>query len=652
MPVDDKVQLERFLRLQDSLSARNNSIARWRAMYFLEWDGIPVDGTEKDHEYVIDNTPHEKVELGIDALSAIEPIIEVPLNETPDEVAPDKKNSEKIKAKKRKERMEAEQLERFLAGYWERTEAEARQNIRRLLFLDALVTSYSVARVLWDDEHEEDELPVLIQHIKPEVFYPLPGRRGDMAQYCAWERTYAEVEEEWDITLTPNNPNDNETDKTALTGEFIDCWEKVRKAGEKGEVWHTIFFDGQVVLGPKKTTYRDLPYVWTICKPTDSENVADQALPFIYGLKDLWDTMNRQASDARDLIHYYADPGVIVKTQGGEKPANFALGRGITSYLDVDAGEDAKFISWEGTPPDFQRFSNYLQMAFDRVGFNQPYVAGLPGGTESGFQWTQTTSTQRLKLRPFKRSMEWMLQEINRQILRRLEEHDTEVKTITVYGTDPADKRYQAKLNTKDIKGRYLNLVRINDQIPYDDIQKAQLIRVYREQVNGTPFLPDRFLRTTIAQVPYNEEVEQQIADQQLAFHEQMLQFQVERAIAMKEAQMKAENPALHSAVQEVRSNNRPPQPMMPPQGMQQPMMLGPGNAPPMMQGPPGPPPGSPAPNMPQMPPGVGLPTMGGMPLVNPGSPAALGVNVAPRPQPGSLEQAMAMRRALSQIRR
>ena len=640
--IDTKLVYERYVRLRDQYHARNTQISRWRKMYFLDW-GIegPLDQDE-DFEFVIDNLPHEKCELAIDTLTSNEPIVEIPVIETPqgDSGMADDKRMRLIKKRK----SEAEWMERFLTGYWERLEGETQTNIWRQMVIDLVVTGYAVARVLWDDEREEDHLPVLVQHIKPETFYALEGRRGHLAVCCAWKRTKQEVEDEWGIRLTPI-PGNEDADPTTITVEFVDWWEKEKDDDGKVTIWHCCYADDQLLFNPKKTSYRDLPYIQVMAKPTESEDVANEALPFIFGYKDLWDTSNKHLSDFRNLLRYYAAPAKIIKVAGGVKRPDVEIGLGTTSYLDSTQDEDAKFLQWEGTPPDFHRFTNQLQMMADRVGFNTQYLSGNTGNTESGWHWTQATSTQRLKLRPYKRAAEWMRQEVNRHILRRLEEHASEVGKVMVYGTDRAETRYTVELDCRKIKGQYINLVRINDHIPYDEIEKAQLIRTYREPVNGTPFLSDDFLRQTIAQVPYNEEVKQQIADQQLAFHEQMLEFMVERAMAQQMIKLQAEQPTEAAALRDIQSQRRPPPPL-PPGMMGQGGMMPPGIMPQGMP-PPNMPPGAPAPpgqggmaalmqNTPNMPPGIGLvPPPGGMPMAPAAPPVAMGQTVAPGPPPG-----------------
>ncbi len=601
--IDAQRALERFVNLKSTYSDRNTQIAKWRDMYFLRWR-INAD-QELDHEYVVDNLPHEKVELGIDTLCSQDPIVEIPINESP----PSERSTmseEKRRERTRKLRANAEQMERFLTGYWERLQAEEQRHIWRLLVQDLMVTGYAVARVLWDDEADEQLLPVPIQHIKPEAFYPVRGRRGHLAQICAWKRPKHDVEEEWGVELTETTEKE---DKSAIEVEFVDYWERVVNK-KKVEIWHCCFADSKLLKKPMKTSYRDLPYIQVMAKPTDSDDLANEALPFIFGYKDLWEISNKHLSDFRDMLRYYADPGVVFRTAGGRKPPGFTNARGANIFLDRDADEDARFLQWEGTTPDFHRFGAELAAMSDRVGFNQILISGSPGETQTGWHYTQSTqSTQKIKLRPYRLAAEWLRQEINRHLLRRLEEHASEVGIVRVYGTDRADQRYVAELDAHKINGEYTNLIRINDHVPYDDIQKAQLIRTYREAVNGTPFLPDDFLRTTVAQIPYNEAIRQQIADQQLAFHEQMMQFQVEQAQAKQMIQLRAQQPTMAAAVEEVQRNKRPP-PQMPPQ-----MMGGPQN-------------------VPNMPPGIGLVQPGGMPMAPAAPPVAMGQTIGPGATP------------------
>jgi len=327
------------------------------------------------------------------------------------------------------------------------------------------------------DQDEMDTFPVVQQAINPvQVYWQVgnPVRGRFRLIFYQMEMTVADIESTYDIPLhTRRNEKGQFTEKDYDEVRLVtDWWEWKGKS-----IYHCIFTNvrdpndseplGQFIKPyTEMPEYYTLPYHIFFFRDTGSMEPERMGLSILYTLTDTPHDMEILSSRMMRIAEMYANPILVITRNpqiGGDEEVEVHVDPG--SVLELFAGEDARYLQWQGSPPDFR----YLWEKFDELTKEHSFARGLLGqGSDStGFRAALDRETSLLKVSKALENYEQA--RANLYIARSYALSKLSMdRKISARGLDPTEGRYTVSVDGKTL-WRYRDItVEVKPRFPGD----------------------------------------------------------------------------------------------------------------------------------------------------------------------------------------
>ena len=494
-------------------SGRNEEFARMEDWYhkkhYLSNADYPAADTDIIMDEATDETSSEHLAIVNILTNTINQVHGVLFDEDP--------VIEAMSSSSRKSATRAQDVERFLYGVrWNNRQAFG-EDAWAAAGLNALVKGWGCVKTCWDIDRAEyarrnkDALdpyafPVLEQSIDPADVYPLPNGVRERWRGMIWcvKRTVREVEEEWACKLDGEMMHDPDTGLPmydAHTGDpcyeemapdslidYVDYWVWKRDDGKGGTdwtLWNCVLAGEQSVKLPTPMyEYKMLPYEVFFCRASTSRAAHLLGLSFMFPLIEPVQEMEYIISRMLRMADQYADPILLVKDATGN-PADIEKEPG--TVITVGEGGDAHYVTWQGSPPDFNRILQ-LERDLAQDAF-PPVMAGIMGGS-SGLDPAALQQGGKMQTNRPRRNIEQAMQRCNTKAISLLQAFSMN-EDIVVFGEcTEGDEQvtYTLKIKGKDTKGYENTAVHIRGRFPGEELRNVALAA----QAAGTGLMSSR----------------------------------------------------------------------------------------------------------------------------------------------------------------
>jgi hypothetical protein len=328
--------------------------------------------------------------------------------------------------------------------------------------------------------------PIVVRRIHPRDIYPLPWGVRERWRGVLWivNRTVREVEDEWGVKIDGDvlyDENGNllfdengdicreQLDEDTFI-EYIDYWSWVRE-GDDWCLYNAVVAHNQYVKLPTKMPeYEMLPYEIWFCRQTPSDSGSRMGLSFLYPIIESVQEMEYLANRQTRMIDMYADPMLKIIDMAGNNDEDIEKGPGAVVYLN--AGGDADYITWNGSPPDVSQLMRmWREMAQDAF---PPVMTGLSGGT-SGIDTIALQQGGKLQTNKPRRNFELAMQRVNTKIIRLLQKFSWD-DSIYVMGQRPKGDDIQpfaVTIKGRETRGFEYTTVTVRGRFPQEELRNV-----------------------------------------------------------------------------------------------------------------------------------------------------------------------------------
>jgi len=450
---------ELVVQLDRKYQKRNDQFKIDERMYWLEGEESEVEGTET----IIFPIPHNVINTACDLLSSNPMRITVP---PPSE------------HKKPKDR--ADKMENFLDIAWDRMQRDAnRRFISDMAFFISL-RGQMFARVLYDpdligtDGEGDDRavtfkgLPIFCQIIDPFNVYPLIGSRGLESYIIKMTVEAGPIMQQFDVSLKHEEGD--------LAGEELEWTDEIEWVEYWDDEMKCFLANSQEVMAPTKHEYGFCPGVYGWGRTVPSKDPEKQGVSMLFGLRGIVRRMNRLATMVATSVYENALGTIIVHSDRGEE-VQLDMTPGSINYLFQE--EKAEWFA-KGQLSSEQlvlRLNDVLQDQAFQSTFPPVVTGATPWAGTPGYAISLLTHSGKLKIAPLKEQLEWALSNLNEHILRLVEVIG---EKIPIQGVR-AGTTYDMKFGPGDVKGYYSNVVKLEVDMPQDEMRNMQMARLATE---------------------------------------------------------------------------------------------------------------------------------------------------------------------------
>mgnify|MGYP001189987010 FL=1 len=563
--------LDRVGQVEDERAKYREMAIEWEKMWRLEHfkrsskEAVEIDGQEQ----VTMPTPFNVVNLAQRLFSSV-PKIEVPANDA---------NNEADEA--------AGMRKRWLTAMWQRVNQQQSRDVIADAIWQSLVRGRFCFEVKWVKESlpkrmRKEKFPILIRTLDPlnvgfkqGPLYTEYAFHKYMEQGLLAKQRYPDIQ--WDKLKNYRSGRRNEHEEV----EIIDYW----WIDDSGDVWNAVLVEDQWGKKPSKTDYPDIPLVEGVGDTIGTNNEAYKGLSLLYPIQDLWKYQNRLASQMATSLLWYFWPHISVQNEYGvELPSTLKVRPGTTQNYPF--GTKIDLIQMNPNVPLAQAMMGQIDGAIQQATFPGVMYGQAPGDLQAGYGVSLLADAAKGRIKNFRQNLENSIARVN-ELAMGLVEAFGGPDGVKVWGKDDkANDIYYVNLSEENIQGYYENMVTLAPQVPQDEVQRQTIgLRLVQDGIISKDTFRNKY--TTI-DLPEDEE----------------RRVKLQQAFEMPDMQGKAAVAALKGYFPNdweelIRGTPLEPlakEPEPPP--------------PPMQQGPP---------QMPPMPPGMGMPPpMGGGPIQPP----------------------------------
>ena len=581
---------DRIQKTEDDMAIYRAKCDVWEGMWRLEAFRETREQALKDNrEQVVLPDPKNIITL-LKRLVANTPRIDVPGSEVTDDA------EEASEARKR-----------FLDGLWSRSNKEQGGDLIGDAVWYAGVRGRFAFDIRWIEDHlpkrlAKKRLPLMIRVLDPKGVGIKRGPLYTLWAYHKYEEEvlsvlsrYPDLKAVRDLAKENNSPESTEC-------EVTDFWYIDPKSGD---VWNSVLVDGEFAKKPWKTQYPDIPIIVSGMdrSPTQAEDTMFE--PILEPIRETWPYKCRLASQMATGLLWYFWPAIIAKNSSGRDIGNIEIGPGQTTHVRGDTTFD---VLQMGTNMPMADQMMAMLTSADQQSTFPSVMFGDSGQMQAGFGVNMLLDSAKGRIADLIKNIEWAVSWTNEMALELVEVFADEDDGVSVWGMDEATGQIKkTTLLPSQIDGFYENHVRLTPNLPSDDIQK---------QTIG--------LRQVEAGIISRHTYRKQYINNNLPSTEEKRVI-LERAMMNEENMPLIDNMIMAQYFQDPDWKNKmmaamlPPEPEIPPMGMQGMPSAMQGPPPGMMQGPPMPPPGM---MPPPGPPGPQLdPSMQPTPMLDPSMP-------------------------------
>lgn len=446
---------------------RNSQFKIDEEMYWLTGSESDVEGTET----IIFPIPHNVINTACDLLSSNPMRITVP------------PASEHAKPKAR-----ADKMEDFLDIAWDRMQRDSgRRFISDMAYYSALRGQF-FARVLYDPdlvnvtgEGDEREVafkgfPIFCQIIDPYNVYPMIGTRGLEGYVIDMQVEAGPIMQQFDVVLENEKGEKKEWTDEIRWVEYWDDETKCFLAGTEGGLRPISVSgtnkDGSKVRGPIKHDYKFCPGIYGWGRTVPSKDPEKQGVSMLFGLRGIGRRMNRFATMVATSLYEHAMGTIIVTTDRPDLELDMTAG--AINYLLQEEKAEWFAKSQLGSEQLANRLIEMLQDQAFQTTFPPVVTGSAPWSGTPGYAISLLTHSGKLKIAPLKEQLEWALSGLNEHILRLVE---VIAEQIPIQGVR-AGTTYDMKFGPGDVKGYYSNVVKLEVDLPQDEMRNLQMARL------------------------------------------------------------------------------------------------------------------------------------------------------------------------------
>lgn len=592
---------DRVTRIEDSRSGYNEKAAQWESMWKLHAHKESALAALKDNrEQVTLSTPYDVVNLAM-RMFPEKPIIEVPeenVSETKD--------------------LAASARQKFLLGLWDRSNREQGSTI----LSDAVWWGCVRGRFVFDIRWVYDSLPkrlqarrcpIMVRTLDPLNVGISRGPNYTEYAYHKYEDTRANIQQRF---------NNKERGTWYTIKRECDPYEEVEVVdfwyidAEDGGVYNAIVVEDQFVKKCYLTDYPDIPIVESGFDRAPLHDEEDKYHGILHTLNGNWQYQCRLASQMATAILWNYWPMVVAQNEYGRELGNPRVGPG--EVWVVPGGTQVDMVNYNVNAPLGEAMMSLMAANEQRSTFPQVMYGQAPGEVQAGFGVSLLADAARGRVNGLRQNLEWAMSVVNEIALGLVENLGDDLEDgVTVWGyNEAADQMQHAVLYPEDVAGYYENHVRLELDVPADDIQQQTLglrqveqrilsERSYRKKLMKMPLPDDEEDRIRLEQAEKTDPVfaalRKNVAVEEYLqmenYRQAALKYleamgdippeELERMQMMRQMQMEQQQQAMAQQQQQMDVANQATNPQMqggPPPGMQ-PQAMGTESLPPQMQG-------------------------------------------------------------------
>ncbi len=200
--------------------------------------------------------------------------------------------------------------------------------------------------------------------------------------------------------------------------------------GMKVGVINAILVDNQFITDPHLMQgYEDLPYTVGFFKPVSRTASKDWGHSIVHPMRSTVELLSRAINRRAYQLDVYADLPLALIGQPGR---TIQMDPGLVRTVKLQQGEDMKFPTWPGNPPDFEEHIGYLRSKVQQSGFSD-VMLGAGNSAASGYAMAQLGDMNSIRLEQPARNLSLMYATWAEKLLRITKNFAGE-NLIRVYG--------------------------------------------------------------------------------------------------------------------------------------------------------------------------------------------------------------------------
>lgn len=401
-------------------------------------------------------------------------------------------------------------LERWLDGYQYQVQYGAKKPLYRDWVFWFCLRGRGDLELRYYPELADDPEQLAIKTVvdDPMTIFPVWGREGigyyaKIYKVPAWElmEGFSKAYEGWNIPDLSEKKIDDEV-------EVKEYWDKDN---------HAAIVDEKLVYSkPNPFGFVPLAEAQAERTPLAAMEWASQGIlyPIMNALKQQAQLMCKVAT-ATEMFYW---PEFLARTADGQL-VKIETGPGSPRQLPTNCTE---LIQVKPTPNQalVETLNAWLQGDINL--YSIPEIAwGIePSNLQSGFAISQVLGQVMDRIQDKKENLEMAAGWHFGDLLRAIEKFGTEGNasfSVVVRPEKQGQRKSALEISAKDVEGHYRVDCKITPQLPSDKMQNMKLAQVARQPgVDGSPLLPDSYLRREIISVEQPDEVEEELEAQMM----------------------------------------------------------------------------------------------------------------------------------------
>lgn len=500
---------------------RNENMDAWLDLYFLKTEAYFRDS---DGEY-IEPEPDEVQLVLPEIMNFVNTMQELLLTKHPAITVP-------RTTVEGEHLVQTEEIEKILYSIW--YQANISEQLRDSLWF-GLVQGWGVLQVVWDDQAEKDESPILVLPHDPYNVYPMPGRKPGSWAYVihTWPRLISEIRQEFvegrdgRSTRSVRETLEQFEDNDKVT--FIDYWDDKYNAvaisylvegSERG--------DKQIatewVKPPITHGYGFLPWrIYFPCRLPFRHIGERMGVSLFHIIADVVKYLCKLVSRKGTMLERWMDPPLVTKTVAGQDFVPTRTESGMHIRLEIE--EDAKYLTHPGPPPQLNEQIELILAILERSSLPR-VIYGQYVGTISGIAMSLLRNPTLMKIAFKQKAIERAAEDVDKMILKLLEKKQRGTRYLwgeNNFGTD-----IEIQLDPKVIGGYYRNRVKLSASLPTDDASTVNMLAVLTQLK-----VISRKTARDVAQQALHDLISQSLVDEQLEIDAERVMENPELALAI-----------------------------------------------------------------------------------------------------------------------
>lgn len=368
--------------------------------------------------------------------------------------------------------------QKWLKAMWQRANKQARRNVIGAAWWQALVRGRGAFDVRWVEESlpkrfRQRRMPIHIRTIDPlncgfvhgELFTEVAYHRYFQTRLKASHR-YPELKDKLYERKTGRDEDPGDYDEV----EILDYW---YVSFDDGSIWNAIIVDGIFAKEPVKTSYIDLPIVEFYGDDAPASEEKYKSLSILFPIRELWKYQSTLVSQIATGNLWYFWPHWSIQNEFGMELPDRPIRPGETQIYPY--GTKIEAHQMQPNVPIAEKLLAITDQYTQQSTFPGVLYGQEPGSLQAGYGVSLLSSSAEGRVSKPRRNLETAIEIVN-EIALGLVEEMADDEGVSVWGDAPEmGGIYSCTLAKININGIYDNRVRIDSNLPMEELQKMTL---------------------------------------------------------------------------------------------------------------------------------------------------------------------------------